>query len=667
LELIRQWLTRNSGDVHLAAVGQFYSAPRHNLPKDGDFRYMPNIISSAIANTPPPDVMADILNKRNKVHHLDEATDEDMIPLFTADVNGKPRNNKAMLPRRNWCQIRKYNPELSPPPTPEPEMEEGTPSPSKGVGGLLRGLSQRGPKFKAEAVGPGFERQDSVIRDSRPPVSGQNGGGLLRRLSLSRGRSSGSVDKGRQEPLRRTQSVDRAELRDESRGRGFGGGFGGLMRRFSMSRRRPSDNGGINGGGFVEDTEDEEYYESDPQRNARGARNGAPPADVNRPTGRRDLYEYNEPPPERSGGITGLLRSFSRRRKDDRYVDDRPYEDEYDDYTPEDERAPHQARQTHPQTRTQPQVRHQSEEPRLHLRGGGLDDSYFPPVHNGKGKQRAYSPSQDYSDNNSYDGAYSIDEERSPTNARPRGDTFGTRGPPGHDQLPARGTSKRHTSPARRAAPVHGAAAVTDIPGMTADPMSPSAAAPERDLRKTFHRTPTSLSQSGPKRGFSFRRTLTGGTLTSQSSSHPAPPHTINLEGGLEVILNMEVNQRDPAGITTPYRLLVPRLWWRFEERGWADEHLARRPSVLQRLSSVKVPTIGGFGRGGRKAGMPQVPRGQGGEERGDRGFEQGPDQRVVGGAGRGPGQQQGNVDARRPLDRGVSDEQSDDGWRSGR
>lgn len=60
-----------SGDVHLAAVGQFYSNPKLKIPKDQDHRYMTNIISSAIVNTPPPEMMGDILNKRNKIHHLD--------------------------------------------------------------------------------------------------------------------------------------------------------------------------------------------------------------------------------------------------------------------------------------------------------------------------------------------------------------------------------------------------------------------------------------------------------------------------------------------------------------------------------------------------------------------------------------------------------------------
>ena len=112
-----------SGDVHLAAVGQFYSNPRmHQLAKHRDFRYMPNIISSAIANAPPPDLMADVLNRRNKVHHFDDDTDEDMIPLFTTGVDGKPRNNKRLLPHRNWCSIREYQPGFTPPPTPPPAM-----------------------------------------------------------------------------------------------------------------------------------------------------------------------------------------------------------------------------------------------------------------------------------------------------------------------------------------------------------------------------------------------------------------------------------------------------------------------------------------------------------------------------------------------------------------
>ncbi len=122
-------LTPYSGDVHLAAIGQFYSTPSLGIPKDHDHRYMPNIISSAIVNAPPPEMLADVLNKRNKVHHLDIYTDEDMIPLFTHDVDGTVRNNKRLLPRRNWCSIREYVPGSTPPPTPPPVSAPPTPDP----------------------------------------------------------------------------------------------------------------------------------------------------------------------------------------------------------------------------------------------------------------------------------------------------------------------------------------------------------------------------------------------------------------------------------------------------------------------------------------------------------------------------------------------------------
>ncbi|KAL8923606.1 MAG: hypothetical protein Q9208_004553 [Pyrenodesmia sp. 3 TL-2023] len=116
------------GDVHLAAIGQFYSNPQLNLQKDRDHRYIPNVISSAIVNTPPPEMMADIMNKRNRKHYLDKedkSTLEDMIPMFTHDVDGKGRNNKHLLPRRNWCSIREYQPGSTPPPTP-PDSEHSS-------------------------------------------------------------------------------------------------------------------------------------------------------------------------------------------------------------------------------------------------------------------------------------------------------------------------------------------------------------------------------------------------------------------------------------------------------------------------------------------------------------------------------------------------------------
>ena len=148
---------------------------------------MANVVSSAIVNTPPPNNMADILNKRNKTHHFDNDTDEDMIPMFTQDVNGKLRNNKRLLPRRNWCSIREYYPGSTPPPTPpqsEPQTpsDESPPPPTRlqrtlsltradvKPGNLIRRLSGRGPTPSSEY--PPSNKYDTGDSPSSPPPDG---------------------------------------------------------------------------------------------------------------------------------------------------------------------------------------------------------------------------------------------------------------------------------------------------------------------------------------------------------------------------------------------------------------------------------------------------------------------------------------------------------------
>ncbi|KAF1964459.1 hypothetical protein BU23DRAFT_62107 [Bimuria novae-zelandiae CBS 107.79] len=73
------------GDVHLAAIGRFFSNPKLGITAEQDFRYMPNVISSAITNKPPPQAVANLLAKRNKIHHLDHDTDETLLEIFDRD------------------------------------------------------------------------------------------------------------------------------------------------------------------------------------------------------------------------------------------------------------------------------------------------------------------------------------------------------------------------------------------------------------------------------------------------------------------------------------------------------------------------------------------------------------------------------------------------------
>ena len=96
------------GDVHLAALGRFYAKPKLSIPIDRDHRYMVNIISSAITNHPPPKAVADLLARRNKIHHLDHDTDETLMKIFNKDPGNTMKTapfNKVTMPSRNYAII----------------------------------------------------------------------------------------------------------------------------------------------------------------------------------------------------------------------------------------------------------------------------------------------------------------------------------------------------------------------------------------------------------------------------------------------------------------------------------------------------------------------------------------------------------------------------------
>lgn len=96
------------GDVHLAALGRFYSATKE-IDAEEDYRYMVNIISSAITNKPPPKAVANLLARRNKIHHLkDGHTDETLLKLFNKQPGGKMKSaewNQCTMPSRNYAII----------------------------------------------------------------------------------------------------------------------------------------------------------------------------------------------------------------------------------------------------------------------------------------------------------------------------------------------------------------------------------------------------------------------------------------------------------------------------------------------------------------------------------------------------------------------------------
>lgn len=96
------------GDVHLAALGRFYSNPKLKIPAEEDNRYMANVVSSAIVNKPPPQAVANLLARRNKIHHLNHETDETLLDFFNKDPGDSCKtasHNRCTMPSRNFATL----------------------------------------------------------------------------------------------------------------------------------------------------------------------------------------------------------------------------------------------------------------------------------------------------------------------------------------------------------------------------------------------------------------------------------------------------------------------------------------------------------------------------------------------------------------------------------
>lgn len=472
-----------SGDVHLAAIGQFFSNPKQQLSKHKDFRYMPNIISSAIVNTPPPDLLADILNKRNKIHHFDKDTEESMIPLFQHGVDGKTRNNKHLLPHRNWCSIRTYVPGNSPPTTPSNEPEEpsiGTPpvtAVSHGTGGLLRRLSKRG-----RAPGSIKEKGDKP----RPPIS--NSGGLFRSFSRRASTDDGVRPDLESAPKpKRTMSLTRGDL---------GSIFGSLRRK-----KKSPDDGGINGV-WGEDEDSYDSFEEDEQEALVQAQQEYT---ARQSSGYHDFSRSQPRPGIRGGGHATPEREYQMEYEEG--------DDSYFTVRPNRTKSRHQSRTHH-------SFGHHYGEP----------SSPAEALHNLKMSTDKTLLSQPTEHGNNSLGRWSYFSRS--THHGQQASIVGTESHASRDSLPPHSLGQgNNLMPPIRSSTVSGGEFVP----------------------RPFHRTPTGMSEKHIKKMGRDRV-------------------EVNLESALEVTINVEINKKDPSGITVPYRLLVPKLWYEYEGEERAKE-----------------------------------------------------------------------------------------------
>ncbi|KAL7266092.1 hypothetical protein RUND412_011375 [Rhizina undulata] len=106
-------MTFISGDVHCCGAGLV-----HDPSKPSDYKTMYQIISSAIVNVPPPNMVLKLLHNNKALYvpqngmrstHFPSDTKEDMIELFQTDVNGQSRELKKLMGRRNYVIFCAYD------------------------------------------------------------------------------------------------------------------------------------------------------------------------------------------------------------------------------------------------------------------------------------------------------------------------------------------------------------------------------------------------------------------------------------------------------------------------------------------------------------------------------------------------------------------------------
>ncbi|CAK7213922.1 hypothetical protein SBRCBS47491_001970 [Sporothrix bragantina] len=175
-------ITILGGDVHLAALGRFYANPDLNIASENDYRFMVNVVSSAITNKPPPAAIANLLARRNKIHHLNSSTDETLFKLFNKDpgeTNKTASHNQVTMPSRNFAIITENSPnnaESDDRSRPRIAVPVAAEAPQPPVTAVAAPPPSRGSsRFRRRSAS---RRRDNG-NNSIPPTSstGQNGGG----------------------------------------------------------------------------------------------------------------------------------------------------------------------------------------------------------------------------------------------------------------------------------------------------------------------------------------------------------------------------------------------------------------------------------------------------------------------------------------------------------
>ena len=109
-------MTFLSGGVDCCGAGLV-----HDPSKPQDHKTMYQLISSSVVNAPPPGYIIKLLHNNRPLYvpangqrstHQPSDTKEDMMEIFQAEPDGRPREHKKLMGRRNYVAIVAYDPEV---------------------------------------------------------------------------------------------------------------------------------------------------------------------------------------------------------------------------------------------------------------------------------------------------------------------------------------------------------------------------------------------------------------------------------------------------------------------------------------------------------------------------------------------------------------------------
>lgn len=93
----------------------------HDPSKPSDHKTMYQLISSAVVDTPPASYILKMLHNNKPLYvpangqrttNQPSDTKEDMMEIFQSEPDGRPRDHKKLMGRRNYVAIVAYDPEV---------------------------------------------------------------------------------------------------------------------------------------------------------------------------------------------------------------------------------------------------------------------------------------------------------------------------------------------------------------------------------------------------------------------------------------------------------------------------------------------------------------------------------------------------------------------------